>query len=56
MQVYTAPMPSKPEKILISLNNKQKPLWQLATAELFPNQTGKEQKNVKSAFGSDALD
>jgi len=37
------------------LNSKQKPLWQLATTELFP-ETGKQQKNDKSAFGSDALD
>jgi len=28
----------------------------LATAELFPNDTRKQQKNDKSAFGSDALD
>jgi len=39
-QVFTAPMLSKSEKILISLNSKQKPLYQLATAELFPNETG----------------
>jgi len=38
------------------LNSKQKPLSQLATAELFSNETGKQQKNYKSAFGSDALD
>jgi len=39
-------------------NSKQKALYQLATAELFPNhnKTGKQQKNDKSAFGSDALD
>jgi len=39
----------------MSLNSKQKPLWQLATAELFP-ETGKQQKNDKNVFGSDALD
>ena len=39
----------------MSLNSKQKPLRQLATAERFTNETGK-QKNDKSAFGSDALD
>jgi len=49
-------MLSKSEKILMSLNIKQKPLCQLATAELFPNETGKQHKNDKSAFGSDALD
>jgi len=49
-------MLSKSEKILTSVNNKQKPFCQLATAELFPNETGKQQKNDKSAFGSDALD
>jgi len=40
----------------MSSNSKQKPLCQLATAEHFPNDTGKEQKNDKSAFGSDALE
>jgi len=40
----------------MSLISKQKPLYQLATAELFPNDTGKQQKNDKSAFGSDAPD
>jgi len=48
-------MLSKSENILMSFNSKQKPLCQLATAELFPNETGK-QKNDKSTFGSDALD
>jgi len=28
----------------MSFNSKQKPLCQLATAELFPNETGKQQK------------
>jgi len=49
-------MLSKSEKILMSLNSKQKPLCQLATAELFPNEPGKQQKTDKSVFGSDALD
>jgi len=40
----------------LSLNSKQKSLYQLATAELFPNDTGKQQKSGKSAFGSNALD
>jgi len=44
-------MLSKSEKILMSLNSKQKRLCQLATAELFPNGTGKQQKYDKSAFG-----
>jgi len=48
-------MLSKSEKILMSMNSKQKPLCQLATAELFPSETGTQQKNDKSAFGSDAL-
>jgi len=48
-------MQSKSGKILMSLNSKQKPLCQQATAELFPNETGKQQKNDKSEFGSDAL-
>jgi len=38
------------------LNSKQKPLRQLATAELFPNDTRKQQKNDDSAYGSDVLD
>jgi len=40
----------------MSLNIKQKPLCQLAIAELLPNETGKQQKNDKRAFGWDALD
>ena len=40
----------------MSLNSKQKPLCQVATAELFPNDTGKQQIYDKSAFGSDALE
>jgi len=47
-------MLSKSE-ILMSLNSKQKPLCPLVTAELFPKETGNQQKNDKSAFGSDAL-
>jgi len=49
----------KPKKILMSLNSKQKPLCQLATAELFPKETkniGKQPENDKSAFESDGLD
>jgi len=49
-------MLSRSEKILMSLNGKQKPFCQLVTAELFPNKTGKQEKNDKSVFGSDALD
>jgi len=48
-------MLTKSEKILMSLNSKQKPFCQLVTAELFPNETVKQQKNDNSAFGSDAL-
>jgi len=40
-QVRTAPMLNKLEKMLMNLNSKQKPLCQPATAELFPNDTGK---------------
>jgi len=50
-QVCTAPMLSKSEKILMSLNSKQKLLWQVATAELFPNETGKQQNNDKARSG-----
>jgi len=49
-------MLSKSEKILMNLNSKQKSLCQLATGEFFPNETGKQQKNDKSAFGSDVSD
>jgi len=51
-------MPSKSEKILMSVNSKQKRLCQLATTELFSKETkNREQlENDKSAFGSDALD
>jgi len=35
----------------MNLNSKQ-----LATAELFPNETGKQQQTDKSAFESDTLD
>jgi len=47
-------MLSKSEKALMGFNSKQKPLCQLATAQLFPNEAGKQQKKDKSAFGSDA--
>jgi len=40
----------------MSLNSKQKPLCQVGTTELFPNETGKQQTKDKCAFGSDALD
>jgi len=35
----------------MSLNSKQKPLCQLATEELFPNETGKPQKMTKARLG-----
>jgi len=47
-------MLSKSKKMLMNLNSKQKSLCQLATVELFPNDTGKQQKNDKRAFGYDA--
>jgi len=40
----------------MNLNSKQKSLCQLVTAELFPSDTGKEQKNDKRSFGYDAFD
>ena len=55
-KVCTASMLSKSEKILMTLNSRKKPFCQLATAEILPNETGKQQKNDKSAFRSDALD
>jgi len=50
VQVCTAPMLSKSEKILMILNSKQKRLYQLATAELFPNETWKQQKLQKRVW------
>jgi len=44
-------MLNKSEKMLMSLNSKQNPLYQLATAELFPNETGKQQKMTKARLG-----
>jgi len=41
----------KSEKILMSLNSKQKPLCQLATTELFPNETGTQEKMTKARLG-----
>jgi len=43
-------MVSKSE-FLMSLNSKQKSLCQLATAELFHNETGKQQKMTKARLG-----
>jgi len=40
----------------MTLNSKQKLLCQLPTAELFPNETGKQQKSDKNAFGVVALE
>jgi len=33
------------------LNSKQKPLYQLATVELFPTETRKQQKMTKARLG-----
>jgi len=49
-------MLSKSDKILMSLNSKQKLLCQVTTAELCLNETGKQQKSDKNAFGLDASD
>jgi len=46
-QVYTAPMLSKSNKILMNLNSKQKTLFQLATMELFPKETKKRETLAK---------
>jgi len=43
-------MVSKSENILMSVNSKQKSLFQLATAELFLNETGKH-KMTKARLG-----
>jgi len=37
--------------MLMNLNSKQKSLCQLATAELFSNETGKQQKMKKARLG-----
>ena len=39
------------KKILMILNSKQKRLYQLAAAELFPNETQKQQKMTKARLG-----
>jgi len=51
-------MLSKSEKILLSLNSKQKSLWHWQPQNSFPKKQriGKQLENDKSAFGSDALD
>jgi len=49
-QVCTSPMLSKSEKVLMSLNSKQKPLRQPATADLFPKETGKHKKWQKRVW------
>jgi len=41
-------------EVLMSLNSKQKSLCQLATAELFTNEAGKQHKSGKRAFGPNA--
>jgi len=51
LRKFVLPMLTKSEKILMNLNSKQKPLCQLATAELFPNETGKQQKMTKARLG-----
>jgi len=43
-------MVSKSENISMSLKSKQKPLFQLATAELFLNEAGKH-KMTKARLG-----
>jgi len=44
-------MLSKSKKILMTLNSKQKPLYQLATAELFPTRHGNSKKMTKAHLG-----
>jgi len=44
-------MPSKSKKILMILNSKQKPLYQLATAAHFPNETRKSKEMTKARLG-----
>jgi len=54
MSTFASLYCSRAEKIredLDELNSKQKRHCQLATAELFPNETGKQQKNDKNASG-----
>jgi len=43
-------MLSKSKKIL-SVNSKQKPLYQLATTELFPTRQGNSKKMTKARLG-----
>jgi len=44
-------MLSKSKKMLMNLNSKQKSLCQLATAELFPNDTGNSKKMTNARLG-----
>ena len=39
------------KEFLMILNSKQKRLYQLATTELFPNETRKQQKMTKARLG-----
>ena len=50
-QVFTAPKLSKSEKILMSLNNKQKSLYQMATPEFYPKET-KSKQTVRKRHNS----
>jgi len=51
VQVCTAPMLSKSEKILMIFSSKQKRLYQLATAELYPTRHGNSKKMTKARLG-----
>jgi len=44
-------MLSTPEKILMSFSSKQKPLCQLATAELYPTRQGTSKQMTKARLG-----
>jgi len=46
---------STSEKILMSLNSKQKPLCKLSTAKLFPNETGSVATSDVLTFRSDVF-
>jgi len=50
-QVCTDPMLSKSRKSLMILKSKQNPIYQLATAELFHNDTRKQKKHDKARLG-----
>ena len=51
VQACASPMLNKSEKILMSMNSRQKSICQLATADLLPKETKKREKVTKARLG-----